>query len=40
MCVLACLVSEGPAEGLPLPISHAGTYMEETEVTVFSITVD
>ena len=29
----ARLVSEGPVEGLPLPIAHAGTYMEKTEVS-------
>ena len=27
------LVKEGPVEGLPLPIAHAGTYMEKTEVS-------
>ena len=31
----ARLVSEGPVEGLPLPIAHAGTYMEKTEVNYF-----
>ena len=31
----ARLVSEGPVEGLPLPIAHAGTYMEKTEVSYF-----
>ena len=29
----ARLVSEGPVEGLPLPIAHAGTYMEKSEVS-------
>ena len=28
----ACLVSERPVEGLPLPIAHAGTYMRKTKV--------
>ena len=31
----ACLVSEDPVDGLPLPIAHAGTYIQKSEVTYF-----
>ena len=31
----AYLVSEDPVEGLPLPIAHAGTYIEKSKVSYF-----